>query len=317
MMKTIIAPGELLIDFFSKDAKIYERKMGGAPANVCVGISRLGGQSMFLGSVGEDQFGAFLHDRLETEGVDVRGLTRIQGMSTTLAFVSNDAYGERQFSFNRGADAAWRYDDLESILPQKAILHLGSATALLGDTLLASIEALLVYAKAKGWPVIVDPNYREDLYKNKQETFIADAIALMKQADLVKVSDDELKLLTACECVEDGVVKLQELGIKRVLVTLGVEGVFYKAQTYETKADAIDVKVLDTTGAGDAFIAAVLLELSKTEDVVAFLENQEGMTQVFRRAAIVAGLTCTDYGAVAALPTLKDLETYERENHEK
>ena len=311
-MYDVVSLGELLIDFTPAERSknqnpVFEQNPGGAPANVLVACNRLGRQGAFIGMVGNDQFGFFLKEILEKNGVNTVGLKFTDKASTTLAFVHLDGKGDRSFSFCRkpGADTLLSVETLDlSIIDPCKVFHFGSVSMTHEPARTATLQAA-AYAKSKGRIVSYDPNYRPALWESRD-----DAIKSMKAgipfADIVKVSDEELALVSDCADMRQGAACLLEKGITLVCVTLGAKGCYYAHQSAEGYLPTYDTKVMDTTGSGDAFMGALLhgvlkeshslLELTKAEleDIVDF--------------ANAAGAVCaTKRGAIPAIPTIEEI----------
>ena len=202
-MDKVFCIGELLIDFIGKDINKgikkginFEKKAGGAPANVAAAVCKLGGEAAFLGQVGDDSFGRFLVDMLKEVNIDVE-MTKMEGC-TTLAFVAIDENGERDFEFNRGSDGEYSFDSIDlKKIGSSDIIHFGSATGLLEGELKKTYFKLLEYAKENNIFISFDPNYRDALItEDKLEQFIEDSKSFIKVADFIKLSDEEIKIIT-------------------------------------------------------------------------------------------------------------------------
>lgn len=180
MTNSVLCIGELLVDFFSMEVDVdlnkaqhFEKQAGGAPANVCAAIVKLGGRAVFAGKVGNDAFGHFLEQTLVDAGVGIDFLVKDGEVPTTLAFVSRVAGGERDFLFNRGADAQFTRADVdETTFIQYKLVHFGSATALLSDPFYSAYTHFYEQFHAQGSFLSFDPNYREDLWKGHRTEFI-------------------------------------------------------------------------------------------------------------------------------------------------
>ncbi|OIJ15143.1 carbohydrate kinase [Anaerobacillus alkalilacustris] len=315
MNSSIICIGELLIDFFCKEVDIdlvegksFEKQAGGAPANVCATIVKLGGNATFSGKVGNDPFGHFLKNTLDEIKVDTSMLVLDDKNPTTLAFVSLKKNGERDFVFHRGADAFLSEGDLdEEKINNASILHFGSATALLEDPFQTTYLNTMRSAKEAGKFISFDPNFRSDLWKEKETTFVE----LVKQgvsfADFVKVSDEELKIISGAADLVRGVQVLHQLGAKIVAVTLGKKGTFISnGQIYEV-IPSIAVTSIDSTGAGDAFVGATLYQLAKEEEPKKVINDFEQLKNIISFSNKVGALVCTKVGAISAIPTLEEI----------
>lgn len=315
-MKTkVFCPGELLIDFICTDVnqtlqegEHFIKKAGGAPANVAVAVSKLGGQAQFAGCVGEDAFGDFLRETLEREQVDCSYLVHSQSHSTTLAFVSLAEDGQRDFSFVRGADQF-----LELTKPmlkqvgQSKIAHFGSATGFMGDPLEATYRTLMSEAKKEGVLVSFDPNYRDALFENQKDLFTEKVLGCLKLADLVKVSDEELIFLTGKEELEVGIETLMAHGAQHIVVTLGKKGVLYATVKGLLKVASPLIKAVDTTGAGDAFVGGLLHQLAEEHNPKEVLDDMNKMKKALEFATAVGAAACLKHGAIKSLPTKNEV----------
>lgn len=313
MKNQVFCIGELLIDFICTDintslesGRTFQKKAGGAPANVAVAVSRLGGKVSYAGSVGSDAFGDFLKNTLEQEHIGTQFLYRSK-KNTTLAFVSLKQDGERDFEFSRGADADLHLSQaLENELAQSKIAHFGSATAFLQGALGRTYTTLM--EKTGQYDVLfsLDPNYRDGLFSKNKAYFIDCILKAVPMADIVKVSEEELELITGAAGIQEGADKLFELGCKHVLVTLGSKGAYYKTAEFETQVPALEIQPVDTTGAGDAFIGSVLVQLLNEDKPKACLDDPSKMDVILKNAALVGACTCEKFGAMESMPTLAE-----------
>ena len=286
----ILTIGEVLIDLTQtgKDARgipQFAANPGGAPANLAVAASRLGAQTAFIGKVGADAFGRYLKEVLAENKVDVSGMAVDADHPTTMAVVSVDATGERDFSFYRSANAdvmLSKEDISEGALKAAKIVHFGSVSLTADPSRTATLDAA-ARAKKLGAVITYDPNYRANLWKNKE-----DAIAQMKAplplVDILKVSDEELPLLTGTTDCESGTAQLAQNGIH-------VAGV--------------PCKVGDTNGAGDTFFGAALSKLCKEELDTLTVDKLERILAFANKAA---SITTSRHGAIPAMPTLAEVE---------
>ena len=311
-MADIMTLGEVLIDLTQtgvdeKGTPQFKAFPGGAPANVAVAASRLGAKTGFIGKIGRDAFGAQLRKVLEDDGVDTSCLFETEDVPTTLAIVSVDRKGERSFSFYRdpGADTQLTEEEATAFLKSDdsgaselpLILHFGSLSLTTEPSRQAALTTVQE-AKAKGVLISYDPNYREALWKSEEE-----AVEWMKKplgmVDILKISDEELVLLTGTDDLAEGSRVLAEYGIRMIMITLGSEGVFYRLGDVTGTVPAEKVIVCDTNGAGDTFLGAVLAQLVGSE------KDMEGILAFANHAA---AKTCSRAGAIPAMPTLAELE---------
>lgn len=318
MLNNILCIGELLIDFICSDVNVsiseginFVKKAGGAPANVTAAISRLGGKALFAGKVGNDPFGVYLKNVLDEVGVDTSMLVLDKDSNTTLAFVSLKSDGERDFVFNRGADELLDYSDLdEAKIKASKIIHFGSATALLGGKSKETYLKIMDITKKEDIFMSFDPNYRVDLWKNRVEEFIAAAKDCISKADFVKVSDEEAKLISGKNSIEEGTKELHKLGAKVIAVTLGKEGTLISNVEKSTVVKSVKIKSIDSTGAGDAFVGAALYKMAEVENPKELIKDFEQLESITSFANKVGAIVCTKLGAIAALPILAEVENF-------
>ena len=310
-MFDVIAVGEILIDLTqtgvnSQGIPTFAANPGGAPANVAVAAARLGAKTAMIGKVGQDSFGGYLRKVLQENGVDDSGL-RTDGALTTMAIVSVSPEGEREFRFARGADCMLRPEEVDSSLLERGkVVHFGSVSLTSGSARNATIFAAR-HAHHAGILVSYDPNYRADLWKSQEEAVRWMALPL-PVVDIIKLSWEELPLLTGTSDLEQGSQRLAERGISLVIVTLGSEGAFCRWQGGTVRVPGVAVTVADTNGAGDTFLGAVLSRLCRRGahplDGLTMDELEEILSWANRAAAI----TCSRSGAIPAMPTAEELK---------
>ena len=310
----VLALGELLIDFTPvgrtpAGGALFEQNPGGAPANVLVALSRLGGRGAFIGKVGADQFGKFLKDVLETHGINVQGLRFTPDASTTLAFVHLDEKGERSFSFCRkpGADILLEASDIDlALVNQCRIFHFGSLSLTDEPAKTATMHAVR-HAKAAGKVISYDPNWRPPLWRDDAaaKEGMTSGLAF---ADILKASDSELEILTGERDVRRAVDHLFDRGIKIVLATLGSDGCYFRCRDGAGHVPCFPVKVVDATGAGDAFLGGFLSQFllaGKAPEDLAVAE----MARMVRFSNAVGALCTTRKGAISAMPSLGEVKS--------
>lgn len=307
-MKKVFCIGELLIDFVAEKqgsdlskANEFKKKAGGAPANVACAISKLGGKSVFVGCVGDDPFGTFLLDVLDNAKVDTSMAQRSETF-TTLAFVSIDADGERDFVFSRGADRELNYDASLKKEFNGNMIHFGAATALLGGKLEDAYDRYFFDALTKNSFISFDPNFRVDLWKNKKELFIKKCMQFVQKSHLCKFSLEEAQLLSGKTDVNEACDVLHAIGVPTIVVTLGGQGTMLSTKDYKKTIPSIYVIPVDTTGAGDAFIGCLLKQISMQNTTESLLKNETLLTEMVAMANKAGAITTTNFGAIEALP---------------
>ena len=311
MNNNVFCIGELLIDMVCVDNKglkngeKFEKKAGGAPANVAASICKLEGNAYFLGQVGNDFFGKHLVELLKSLNINT-DMTVERG-STTIALVGIDANGERNFDFLRGSDGEYSFDNIDlSKISNSDIIHFGSATGFLDGELKKTYFKLLEYAKSNNIYVSFDPNYRDALItQDKLELFVEDCVKFLRYSNFTKLSDEELYLITKEKDIESAVNKLHETGVKVVTVTLGSKGTYLSVNGKNEIIPSIEIKQVDSTGAGDAFVGAVLRQVSDIDDKESI--SFDRWKEIVSFANKVGAITCTNYGAIASMPTLNEL----------
>lgn len=310
-MNKVLCIGEALIDMICTDrgsslteGKQFLKKAGGAPANVTAAIAALGGNASLVAKVGSDPFGKHLLSVLQSFAVDTTYVFEDEEHFTTLAFVSLMENGERDFYFNRGADAYLTVEDIECIeLEKYSIIHFGSATAFLPGPLQNSYSLLLERSLQKDIFISFDPNYRHLLFGNNQENFIKQALAFIQKCNFFKVSDEEALLLTGKEDVETAANSFFEKTSAAFAITLGKEGTLVGCNGTTARVPSIAVKAIDTTGAGDAFVGAVLYQLSSHTNSAA-VKDLSYWTGIVKNANKAGARTCEFLGAMEAFKHL-------------
>ena len=311
-MTDITAIGEILIDL-TQSGKTeqgiprFDANPGGAPANLAVAASRLGAKTAFIGRVGKDSYGEFLRRTLEENEVDVSGMSVDPVQHTTLAIVSLDETGERSFSFYRdpSADVNLRFEDVPAaLLANTRVLHFGSVSLTAEPSRSATLEAAEKAREQGAW-ISYDPNYRASLWSDEQRA-IRQMLQPLPMVDILKVSDEELPLLTGLSDPERGSARLAEKGPKLILVTLGANGAFYRLGGKTGHVPGVKVTVGDTNGAGDTFFGAFLSQLVKKKALEELAgEELEAMIAFANKAAAI---TTSRHGAIPAMPTLREME---------
>jgi len=268
-MKKILCIGEALIDMICTDkgkplseGENFLKKPGGAPTNVAAAIAALGGDVELAAKVGKDPFGQHLVDVMDSFGVSTKWMLQDENYFTTFAFVSLMENGERDFYFNRGADGQLTRDEVDSIdLEEFSIIHFGSATAFLPGPLQVAYQSLLQKSLLQDIFISFDPNYRSLLFQHDKRSFIDQSWNFLDCCHFFKVSDEEAMLLTGRATLTDAVNDLL-LRTKSVFaITLGKDGTLLGINGETKIIPSIKIKPVDTTGAGDAFVGAVLYQL--------------------------------------------------------
>lgn len=315
MKDGVITLGEALIDFIPVDQRneSYLKSPGGAPANVSVGIARLGAKSTFIGKVGNDQLGHFLVETLRENEVDTTYMSFTEEVKTGFTLVTNKDDGDREFEFyiQPSADSLLKKEDISSapFLTSK-IFHFGTISLIDQPVKDATLHAVKL-AKQNDMIISFDPNIRLPLWHSKQ-TARETVLAMLEDVDVLKLSEEELELITKTESLEEGISRLEKYQIPFIIVTHGAEGSYVITKNSKTHVSAMDVTAVDTTGAGDAFVSGILYCLNKSDSNLNDITLKQA-SEYAQFASISAGLTVTTKGAMSALPTLDKVEKKLRE----
>ena len=312
-MIDVTALGELLIDFtmISADGEGYPTMAahpGGAPANFLAALAKYGKQTALLGKVGTDKFGRLLKGTLEGAGIETRGLVAADDVFTTLAFVTLDASGDREFSFSRkpGADTCIRFEELDlSLIDEARAFHFGTLS-LTDEPARSTTQQAVAYAKAHGKLITYDPNLRKPLWKDLDEAK-TQMLWGLQHADVVKISDEEVEFLFGLNPQDGAAHILKEFGVKLVFVTCGPDGCFFKnAQASGQVPGMSGIRVVDTTGAGDIFGGSAVYRLLETGKAPEALEEKE-LREIVSFACTAAGLSTTKHGGIQSVPDIDDV----------
>ena len=309
----IVAIGEVLIDLTQTGTDgagvpQYAANPGGAPANLAVAAARLGASTALISKVGQDSFGRYLRKVMEENKVDVNALTVDEEQHTTMAVVSVDENGERDFTFYRdpGADSMLLKDEIPlGLLKEARFLHFGSVSLTrepARTTTLCAAET----ARALGAVITYDPNYRANLWPDR-DTAIRRMRKPLDMVDILKISDEELPLLADTDDLEAGTAALAEHGIRLILVTLGPNGVFYRFGGKTGTVPGVPCTVGDTHGAGDTFFGAFLSRLSRLDGPDCLTADM--LEEMLAFANKAASITTSRRGAIPAMPTLEEMKT--------
>jgi fructokinase len=320
----VVCLGEALIDLLSTKtgvrldrAPAFRKAAGGAPANVAVGVTRLGGRSAFLGAVASDPLGTFLRETLQRHGVNVDGMCRSRKRPTALALVSLAADGDRDFLFYADHPAHFDFrlsSPMHALIRHARILHYGSISLIAEPSRSATLAAAR-RARQVGCLCSYDPNLRRNLWPSAATArrWLREGL---RYADCVKVNKEELAFLTGTSSVFQGLRRLTDAGPRVAIATLGPEGCAYVTPTGEGKVAGFPAHVVDTTGAGDAFVAGLLAYLTRRrEDVAATVSNPSELETILTVAKAAAALSTERRGGIPSLPSLRRVRKFLRAHH--
>lgn len=307
-MTDVAAIGELLIDFTcdSTDADGYPTMTahpGGAPANYLAALAKFGVKTALLGKVGADAFGNLLVNTMNKAGISADGIITDDDCFTTLAFVTLDSSGDREFSFARKPGADTRLDKSElrrDIIDSARVLHFGTLS-LTDEPARSATCAAVEYAKAGGKLISFDPNLRKPLWKSL-DAAKREMLWGLEHADVVKISDEEVDFLFGLSPREGARHIVRTFGAALVFVTCGADGCYYESATVSGFVPALSgLNVVDTTGAGDIFGGSAMYGILKTQKAPAQLNNEE-LSDIVRFACTAAGLSTTRHGGISSVP---------------
>ena len=313
-MYDVIALGELLIDFAPNAVNeagypVLAANPGGAPGNFLAAVNKYGCSAAMIGKVGEDMFGRLLVKTLAQAGIETRGVVMDPEQFTTLAFVSLDESGNRDFSFARkpGADTCLEPEDIdESLFEGSRVFHFGTLS-LTDEPAAEATHRGIELARAHGMLVSLDPNLRKPLWRDMEDARTAMEWALY-QADIVKISDEEIDFLWGVSPQEGARKLLEDYGVSLVYVTLGPKGCYAaNAKGSVTVNSPSGIHVVDTTGAGDIFGGSAMSRLLKLGKAPADLTVEE-LRSIVSFACTAASLSTQAHGGITSVPEMADVE---------
>ena len=310
---TLYAIGEALIDMIPAETgcnfgavSSFAPRVGGAPANVAAAFARLGGRSALLTQLGDDPFGAKITAELAGAGVDVSHIATTDRANTALAFVSLQADGNRTFSFYRkpSADLLYSPEQVDPALFTTAFALHFCSVSLVESPMREAHKAAIAAARKAGALVSFDPNLRFPLWPDR-EALYRTVWEFLPQADILKVSDEELEFLTGTTDIEKALPKLFTGHVQLVVYTCGCAGAYAYTRTAQGFAAVKPVKAVDTTGAGDGFIGSFLWQLCRDGVTVDSLPSAAPaqLEQWLAFSNRYCGESVQRYGAIASYPT--------------
>jgi fructokinase len=315
----VLVGGEALYDLISTTpgaglggTKTFEKRAGGSPFNIAVGVRRLGTPVAFVGKFGDDQFGEALVQFLKNEKIDVDLIVREPETKTTLAFVAVEAAGKVDFRFYRdhAADTSLQATELKPFDPRKFSLYHCGGIVLAEEPTASAYISIVDRFMELGVPVSLDPTIRKSLIAD-EETYLNRIRRLAEKVNVLKLSDEELTYLTGISDTSRAVRALRVSAGALVIITLGSQGAeVYRDSQRLARVPGFSVKVVETTGCGDSFMAATLAQLAgRTPKEVAGL-SPEQLEPIARFANAAAAIVATRYGAAEANPNRKEVEAF-------
>ncbi len=312
-MLDVVALGELLIDFatVSTDDRGYPTMAahpGGAPANFLAALTKFGAKTALLGKVGTDTFGQLLKATLEDAGIETGGIVEADDVFTTLAFVTFDAQGDRRFAFSRkpGADTCITFEELNlDLINQAKVFHFGTLS-LTDEPARTATQQAVAYAKSKGKLITYDPNLRKPLWHDPVEAK-AQLLWGLSQADVVKISDEEVEFLFGLGVEAGAAHILNNFGVKLVFVTCGAQGCYFQNAVAAGHVPSLSgITVKDTTGAGDIFGGSAVWKLLQHSADPATL-GEAALRDIVAFACTSAGLSTTRSGGISSVPEYEEV----------
>lgn len=308
MKYDVVALGELLIDFASKSTNAagyptMAANPGGAPGNFLAALNAYGKKTAFLGKVGDDTFGRLLLGTMTDAGIGTDGIVIDPNVFTTLAFVTFDAHGDRSFSFARkpGADTQLTWEEVDkTIIEEAKVFHFGTLS-LTDEPVRTTTQKCVAYARELGKLITCDPNLRKPLWCTEEEAK-TQILWSLNQADVVKISDDEVDFLWGCTPEEGAKKLLKEYGVSLAMVTLGPDGCLLKTANASCHAPGPKVNPVDTTGAGDIFGGSAVSRLLELNKPISDLTEAD-LSYIGRFATTAASLS-TEF--VGGIPSIQD-----------
>ena len=317
-MFDVVALGELLIDFAPKSVNeagypVLSANPGGAPGNFLAALTKYGCRTAMIGKVGDDAFGRLLTQTLANAGIETRGILSDPAVFTTLAFVSLDENGNRDFSFARkpGADTCLKPKEIdEGLLDDARVFHFGTLS-LTDEPAASATRQAVALAKDRGLLVSLDPNLRKPLWKREEDARAAMEWSL-RQADIVKISDEEIEWLWGLSPEEGAQKLIREYGVSLVYATLGPKGCHAVTKSAAlTVPSPAGIHVVDTTGAGDIFGGSAMSRFLKLKKAPAELTEEE-LREIVRFACTAASLSTQKHGGITSVP--EEADVLERAN---
>ena len=314
-MYDVIALGELLIDFAPQSTNesgypILAAHPGGAPGNFLAALTKYGCRTAMIGKVGEDTFGKLLIKTLNDAGIDTAGVIMDPSVFTTLAFVSLDASGNRDFSFARkpGADTCLTPEEVnESFFSEAKVFHFGTLS-LTDEPAASATRRAVELAKKHGLLISVDPNLRKPLWKREEDAKAAIEWSL-RQADIVKISDEEIDWLWGLSPEKGAWKLLTEYDVSLVYATLGPKGCYAatRGQAVNVQSPA-GIHVVDTTGAGDIFGGSAMSQFIQCGKSPSEL-SEEDLKTIVRFACTAASLSTQKHGGITSVPEITQINS--------
>ncbi len=319
-MAGFFSMGEALIDFIPidvdtdlKNVSGFIKKPGGAPANVAAAVARLGNSASFIGKLGEDAFGDYLVETMSGVGINTDRVLRTSEANTCLAFVSLKSDGNREFSFYRkpSADLLLYPDEIDENWFQPGDILQFCAVSLTPETpVRSSHKRAIEIAKRKDCLVVFDPNLRFPLWPDRA-ALKSTCLEFMTDADVIKISDEELEFITGTPDVEAAAEFLFSRGPAIFIYTMGRNGARLFTPDFNVEAEGFSVDAIDTTGAGDAFLGGFLGKMMSDGKSVGDIDAEYAF-ELIRYANACGAIVSSRQGAISSMPDRSEVEAFLR-----
>ncbi|MEJ8735554.1 MULTISPECIES: carbohydrate kinase family protein [Mediterraneibacter] len=320
-MYDFCAIGDALIDYipgpgYTLEKPIYQCEVGGTVVNALTAASKLGLHTMFIGKIGDDCMGELIRRKMESYGVGLEGCVLDPVHFTTQSFVTLDENGERSFSFSRRFGADIWLDEKE--IPIERVLQSAmvgfSGMCMTDEPVRTATWKVLNEAHKKGIPIVLDVNYRHNLWSSK-EKMICEMKKTLSKVSLYKSSEEEAYLLTGRNTLKEAAKEISKYGCKLVIITCGEKGSYYYTEEKSEKIKAYDVKAVDTTGAGDSFFAGVIYQIIQKGGIEKVMS--EDLPQILKFANAAGALATTKKGGVTGSPLLQEVEEFIKQQNKE
>ena len=319
--KPVLCSGEILFDFISREpmkglegTTLFEKKPGGAPFNISVGLHRLGVPMEFLAKIGMDEFGNALLEYLKSLGISTSYVIREHGTKTPIAFAALDGEGKPEFRFywDHAAHLSLKSEEIEEIDPMNfSLFHFG-AIVLLEEPSASTYLELFERFSSRGVKTSFDPNIRRSAIED-HDSFRAIVREIISRVDILKLSDDDLLYICDSDNLDEALSRLEVRPDTLVFLTLGSRGsTVYRGRT-SVKREGFKVKVAETTGCGDSFMAAVISKLYNMGDEELRSLTEEDLGSILTFANAEAAIVATRYGGASSMPAESEVNQFLKE----
>ena len=316
--KPVLCSGEILFDFISREpmkglegTTLFEKKPGGAPFNISAGLHRLGVPTEFLAKIGMDEFGNALLKYLKSLGMSTGYIVRERGTKTPIAFAALDGEGKPEFRFywDHAAHLSLKPEEIREIDPLNfSLFHFG-AIVLLEEPSASTYMELFERFSSGGVKTSFDPNIRRSAIE-EHDSFRAIVKEIISRVDILKLSDDDLLYICDSDSLDKALSRLEVRPDTLVFLTLGSRGsIVYRGRT-SVRREGFKVRVAETTGCGDSFMAAVISRLYNMDHEELHNLTEEALGSILTFANAEAAIVATRYGGASSMPTESEVNQF-------